>query len=141
MKFLKFLLTTVVIVGCIGYGIYYFGTNIASEHVMDAVSAELESSGQLEEIKQFINNDPELKQFVEEGANVDVSKLPFTTKEQATRALIKKIGIGELQNIQAKVQQGMSNNEIQKLLKEIEGKLTDEEIVALKVIAFKELNK
>ena len=141
MKFLKFLLTTVVIVGCIGYGIYYFGTNIASEHVMDAVSAELESSGQLEEIKQFINNDPELKQFVEEGANVDVSKLPFTTKEQATRVLIKKIGIGELQNIQAKVQQGMSNNEMQMLLKEIEGKLTDEEIVALKVIAFKELNK
>ena len=35
----------------------------------------------------------------------------------------------------------MSNNEIQMLLKEIEGKLTDEEIVALKVIAFKELNK
>ena len=91
MKFLKFLLTTVVIVGCIGYGIYYFGTNIASEHVMDAVSAELESSGQLEEIKQFINNDPELKQFVEVGANVDVSKLPFTTKEQATRVLIKKL--------------------------------------------------
>ena len=108
---------------------------------MDAVSAELEESGQLEEIKQFINNDPELKQFVGEGANVDVSKLPFTTKEQATRVLIKRIGIGELQNIQARVQQGMSNNDIQMLLKEIEGKLTDEAIVALKVIAFKEINK
>jgi hypothetical protein len=35
----------------------------------------------------------------------------------------------------------MSNEEIQKLLIDIEGKLTDEEILALKVIAYKELLK
>ena len=141
MRLLKFLVTTVVLLGCIGYGIYYFGTNIASEKVMSAVSGELESSGQLEEIKQAINNDPELKKFVEEGANVDESTLPFTTKEQATRALIKKFGISELQNIQSKVQNGMSNSDAQELLNEMTGKLTEEELLALKVIAFKELNK
>ena len=141
MRILKFLITIVVIVGCIGYGIYYFGTNIASEQVMSAVSNELENNGQLEEIKQVIHNDPELKQFVEEGANVDTSKLPFTTKEQATRALIKKFSMRELQTIQSQVQNGMSDSEIQSLLNEITGKLTDEELLALKVIAFKELNQ
>jgi hypothetical protein len=141
MKLLKILILMLLIVGGVGYGIYYIGTNIASEKVMNVVTAELENSGQLNEIKQLVNNDPELKRFIEEGANVESSNLPFTTKEQATRVLIKKIGFSELQNIQSNAQKGMSNEEIQKLLIDIEGKLTDEEILALKVIAYKELLK
>ena len=35
----------------------------------------------------------------------------------------------------------MTNEEIQELLKDIEGKLTEEEILALKVIAYKEFLK
>jgi hypothetical protein len=35
----------------------------------------------------------------------------------------------------------MSNEEIQKLLIDIEGKLTDEDILALKLLAYKELLK
>lgn len=141
MKFLKFLFVTIIIVGGIGYGVYYFGTNIASEKVVDAVTTELENSGQLEDVKQIINNDPQFSEFMEEGANADESKLPFTTKEEATRVLIQKVGINELQSIQSKAKQGMSNDEVQGLIKELEGKLTDEEILALKVIAYKELNK
>jgi len=132
---------TIIIVAGIGYGVYYFGTATASEKVMEAVTTELENSGQLEEVKQVVNSDPQLKQFMEEGANADESTLPFTTKEQATRILIQKVGISELQSIQSKAQQGMSNDDVQALVKELEGKLTEEEILALKVIAYKELNK
>jgi len=141
MKALKILFATIIIVAGIGYGVYYFGTSIASEKVMEAVTTELESSGQLEDVKQIVNSDPQLKQFMEEAANADESTLPFTTKEQATRVLIQKVGISELQSIQSKAKQGMSNDDVQALVKEFEGKLTDEEILALKVIAYKELNK
>lgn len=141
MKLLKILFLIVLIIGGAGYGIYYVGTNIASEKVMNVVTAELENSGQLNEIKQLVENDPELMRFLEEGANVKNSDLPFTTKEQATRVLVKKIGFSELQTIQSNAQQGMTNEEIQVLLKDIEGKLTDDEILALKVIAYKELLK
>lgn len=141
MKLLRFIITLLMIIGAVGYGVYYFGTNIVSDQVVDAVYTELEESGQLEEVKQMINNDPEIKQFIEEAANVDESKLPVKTKEQATRLLIKKVGISELEDIQTKFQGGISEHEIEGLLKEMEEKLTAEEILALKVIAYKELNK
>lgn len=141
VKLLKILLLIAFIIGGAGYGIYYVGTNIASDKIMNVVTAELENSGQINEIKKMVADDPELMRFIEEGANVEESNLPFTTKEQATRVLIKKIGFSELQVIQSNAQHGMTNDEIQELLKDIEGKLTDEEILALKVIAYKEFLK
>lgn len=141
MKFLKYLLIILILVGGVGYGVFYLGTNIVSDKVMDAVYVELENSGQLDEIKQMVNSNPEIKQFVEDGENVDESKLPFKTKEQATRAIIQKVGIGELKDLQSKYQNGMSNTEMKEVLSGIEGKLTEQEILALKVLAYKELNK
>ena len=141
MKLLKILLLIVLIIGGAGYGIYYVGTNIASDKIMNVVTAELENSGQINEIKKIVADDPELMRFIEEGANIEESNLPFTTKEQATRVLIKRIGFSELQAIQSNAQKGMTNDEIQELLKDIEGKLTEEEILALKVIAYKEFLK
>ncbi|WP_306461674.1 hypothetical protein [Robertmurraya kyonggiensis] len=60
MKIFKFLVVPIVILGLIGYGVYYFGTNLASEKLMDEVTSELETSGQMEEIKEVIESDPEL---------------------------------------------------------------------------------
>lgn len=138
MKFLRFLVTTVIVVGCLGYGAYYLGTNWAADKIVTEVSTELENSGYLSEIKQAINNEPELKKIVEEVATIDTSHLPFTTKEQATRLLIQKVGISELLAIQSKAQTGMTEQEIRTLLQTLEGKLTEEEILALKVIAYNE---
>jgi 2-hydroxy-3-keto-5-methylthiopentenyl-1-phosphate phosphatase len=137
LKFFKFLIVPVVVLGIILYGVYYFGTNIASEKVMDAVTTELENSGQIDEIKQVIETDPELKSFIEEAKAADTSELPFETKEEATRVLIKKVGISELNDIRVKVQDGTASKE--EILQEIQGKLTEEELLALKVIAYKEL--
>ena len=109
MKFLKVLFTLLLILAATAYGIYYFGTNKISENVVDSVYVELENNGQLEEIKQIVNNDPQIQQFIAEGKNVDTSNLPYKTKEQATRAIIQKVGIGELricnQNIKMEFQQ------------------------------------
>lgn len=141
MKVLRFLLVSVLIIGGIGYGVYYFGATYASEKVMDAVFNEIESSGQLEEVKEFVAKDPEIKKLIQEGATVDENKLPFTTKEQAVRALIPKFGLSEIQQMQQKAQNGMTASEQQALLATIEDKLTAEEISALKFVIYKELNK
>lgn len=141
MKRLKILFIACLLLGGIGFGVYYFGTNIASDKVLAVITDQLESSGQIEELKKQIEKDPELTKFVEEGANVDESHLPFTTKEQATRALVSKFSVSEISDIQAKVEGGLTPEVQQELLRKVESKLTEEEILALKVIAYKELNR
>ena len=137
MKFIKFLLITIVLLGAIGFAVYYFGTNMASEKIMESVTTELENSGEIENIKNTVESDPELKSFLEEAKAADTERLPFTTKEEATRVLIKKVGISELNDIRVKVQEGSASKE--EILQDIQEKLSDEEILALKVIAYKEL--
>ncbi len=141
MKFIKVLLGIVVVIAVLGFSAYYFGIKIIADQVMEKVAVELNDSGHLESIKQEINNDPQLKAFIEEGKNVDSSTLPFQTKEQAVRVLVKKFNVSELQELQSKAQSGLSASEKQQLLNDIEGKLTPEEMLALKVLAYKELSQ
>lgn len=141
MKFVKVLFGIVVVIGVLGFSAYYFGPKIIADQVMEQVAVELNDSGQLESIKQEINNDPQLQAFIEEGKNVDSSTLPFQTKEQAVRVLVKKFNVSELQELQSKAQSGLTAAEKQQLLNDIEGKLTDEEMLALKVLAYKELSQ
>lgn len=137
MKLLKFLVLPFLFLGAAGYAVYYFGTNVASEKLMDAVSTELVNSGEMESIRQTIESDPELKAFLAEAESADDHTLPFTTKEEATRVLIKKVGISELNEIRVKVQEGNVSKE--ELLEDIQRNLTEEEILALKVLAYKEI--
>lgn len=141
MKFLKFLLMMLIIVGGLGYGVYFFGNEFVSDKITDSIAADIEDDENLTEIKAVVNDIPEIKQFIEEGAAIDESNLPFSTKEEAIKTVVQKIGFKELQQIQTKIESGISESEIQELLKEIEGKLTEEEILALKAVAYKELIK
>lgn len=141
MKLIKVLLGIVVVIAMLGFSAYYFGPKIIADQVMEQVAVELNDSGQLESIKQEINNDPQLQAFIEEGKNVDSSTLPFQTKEQAVRVLVKKFNVSELQELQSKAQSGLTAEEKQQLLNDIESKLTDEEMLALKVLAYKELSQ
>lgn len=140
-KAFKILIGLVVIFAALGFGIYYYGTKMVSDKVMDQVATQLENSGEIEKIKQQINSDPELQKFVSEGANVDSSSLPFETKEEATRELVKKFSVSELKDIQSSVQGGLTAERKRELLNTLESKLTEEEMMALKVLAYKELNK
>lgn len=141
LKFLKVLIGIVIFTAVAGFAVYFFGTKIIADQVMDQVAVELNDSGQLESIKQEIKNDPQLQAFIAEGKNVDSSTLPFQTKEEAVRVLVKKFSISELQELQSKAQNGMTAEDKQRLFNEIEGKLTDEELLALKVLAYKELEQ
>ncbi|MEA0553459.1 hypothetical protein U1P98_15990 [Lysinibacillus irui] len=137
MRFIKFLVVIVIFLGLVGYGVLHFGTKFASEKIVDTLSTELENSGQMDEIKNTIENDPQLKAYMEEAQTVDRSTLPFTTKEEATKVLIQKVGITELNDIRVKLQDGSMTQE--EALQKVEGKLSDDEIAALKVIVYEEL--
>ncbi|MDQ0156729.1 hypothetical protein [Robertmurraya andreesenii] len=139
MKFVKFSLIAVVVIFVLGYAVYHFGTKVASDKLIDTVSTELESSGEIDSIKETIEKDPKLMSFIEEAKAVDEITLPFQTKEEATKVLIKKVGINELNDIRKQVQEGTASKE--EILQEIQSKLSEEEILALKVIAYKELIK
>jgi len=137
MRFIKFLLIILIFLGVIGYGVYHYGTKFASDKISETISTELKNSGQKDEIKTTIEQDPQLKTYMEEAKTADSSILPFTTKEEATKVLIQKVGISELNNIRVKVQNGSMTKE--QVIQEMEGKLTEDEIMALKVIVYKEL--
>ena len=134
---MKKLFAAIVIVGAIGYSIYYFGTNVASEELVDSATTELENSGQMNDVKAYIESNPALTEMVKEAESADESTLPFTSKGEATRVLIKKVGMTELREMQTDVQNGTASKE--EVLQVLGEKLTKEEMLALQVIAYKEI--
>ena len=141
MKWLRRFIIFIILIGVIGYGIYHFGMKIAADKIMDYYVEELASSPVLEEVKETVKNNPQIQQFVNEGANVDESVLPFTTKEDAAKALVKKFEMKEIMDMVGTVSDGITEEEQLQLLNKVENKLTEEELLALQVIAYKELNQ
>lgn len=141
MRFMKRLVTTVIVLALIVGAVYYFGTNWIADKAMDTVTTQLESSGQLDTVKQEIQGNPEVQAYLKDAKTADRSKLPIKTKEQATRTVLKKFSMTELQDMQKKAQSGMTAQEQQELLQKVESRLTEEELLSLKVLALDELSK
>lgn len=123
----------------IGYGVYHYGTAYASEKVMEVVSTTLEDSGQLDQVKDYLRNDPTVQEFLAEGASVDESRLPFTTKEEAIRALVPKIGVSEVKQIRSAAQGGFTVAEQKSLLQNFEQKLSEDDMIGIKYVLYKEI--
>lgn len=137
-KFLTITAMILIILGAAGYAVWHFGTNIASEKIIEKVEATLDDEN-LQEVKSYIENDSQVQEIVREAATINPDTLPFQTKEEATRLLITKVGVNRLLAIQEQAQNGsMSKDDV---LSEIEGTLSEEEISALKYVLYKELNK
>ena len=137
-KFLTITTIFLVFLGAAGYAVWHFGTDIASEKIIEKVESTLNDEN-LKEVKSYIENDSKLQEIVSEAASTNPDTLPFQTKEEATRVLIKKVGVNRLLDIQEQAQNGsISKDEV---LSEIEGKLSEDEISALKYVLYKELYK
>ena len=136
----KFLIGTMIvllILAGLGYGLYIFGTNTASEKIVDDYTANLEDSGLMNNVRTMIESDPELLAMMEEAKAADPSTLPFTTKGEATRVLVNKLGVSKLKNLQEKAQSGEASKE--EILQVLQENLTDEEMLALQKIAYDEI--
>ena len=133
-KLIKVLAVIVVLLLAVGYGVYYFGTDLASDKIVE----ELENSGQLVSKQSSMQKiTRELKQFLSEAENVDPEQLPFTTKEEATQVVIEKIGVSELITFQTKAQEGSLTKE--EVLQALQENFTEEEVLALKAVIYNEL--
>ncbi|MGG0644278.1 hypothetical protein ABE021_10075 [Sporosarcina gallistercoris] len=141
MRFIKKMIMTVVVLAVLVGAAYYFGTNWIADKAMDQVTTQLENSGQLDSVKQEITSNPEVQAYLKDAKTADRSKLPIKTKEQATRVVLKKFSVRELQDIQKKAQSGMTAQEKQQLMQQVESRLTEEELLSLKVLAADELSK
>ena len=136
-KFLIGTIITLLILAGLGYGLYVFGTNTASEKIVDDYTANLEDSGQMNDVRTMIESDPELLAMMEEAKAADPSTLPFTTKGEATRVLVNKLGVSKLKNLQAKAKSGEASKE--EILQVLQENLTEEEMLALQKIAYEEI--
>ena len=135
-----FTITAIILVllGAAGYAMWHFGTNIASEKIIEKVESTVDDEN-LAEVKSYIENDPKVQEIVSEAATTNPDTLPFQTKEEAIRVLIKKVGVNRLFEIQEQAQNGSISED--QILAEMEGKLSEDEISALKYVLYKELNK
>ena len=164
MRFVKWILIPVVILAAIGFGVYQFGVDYA----IDKVSEEMESSGKMEEVKAMVKNDPELEAFIKEvetspeiqqflasskadlaalknnetpvnGAPAEAEPLPFDTKEEAIKVVVDRVGMTKLTGMANDVREGTLSK--QEVINTLSKEFTEEEMTALKVIAYKELYK
>ena len=137
-KFLTITTIIFILLGAAGYAVWHFGTNIASEKIIEKVETTLDDEN-LQEVKSYIENDSNVQAIVREAATINPDTLPFQTKEEATRVLIKKVGVNRILDIKEQAQNdSISKDEI---LSEMESKLSEEEISALKYVLYKELMK
>lgn len=139
MKFIKYVIVFLIVLAAAGIGVYYVGTNMASEKLVEQTAGDLADSGQLEDVKAHVESNPQLSGYIEEAKAADESSLPFKTTGQATRVLIQKVGVSELQKIKSGVENGTISQA--EAIQKLETELTEEEMLALKVIAYKELYK
>lgn len=135
----KFLIMTTIfltLLGAAGYAIWHFGTNMASEKIIEKMQATLDDEN-LAQVKSYIENDAQVQKIVSEAAATNPDTLPFQTKEEATRLVLTKVGVNRLLAIQEQAQNGSINQD--DILSEIERTLTEEEISALKYVLYMEL--
>mgnify|MGYP003548239462 FL=1 len=131
-------LILVILIGG-GYAIFAYVKNVASEQMLDYVNEELDNSEQLTDIQEVIQSDAKLQSFIAEGEHSLEQELPFKTKEEAAKVIINKVGLNDLQTIYSQVQE--RNVSTEEVIEILESHLTEEEIQALKAIAYQEIYK
>ncbi|MCT2536196.1 hypothetical protein NC661_17305 [Aquibacillus koreensis] len=141
MKLLRRLFVFCIVIAGIGYAVYHFGTNLVADKVAEQVDMQLGNETQFEQVKQIIEQDATLSQFVREGATIKEDSLPFHTKEEAMKEIVKKLSFSDMQEMQSTVEDGITTEEQQELINKLTSKLSAEELDAVKVILYKEMNK
>ncbi|MGI2327138.1 hypothetical protein [Planococcus sp. YIM B11945] len=136
MKLMNAIVAFLLVVAAGGYALY-FGSNLVVDSAVEQATAKLENNGQLENMQSYIEGDPELAGFMEEAKAAKESDLPFASKGDAAKVLVRKVGISELQQIQSGVESGSLS--LSDAIGKLDTHLSDNELLALKVVAYKEL--
>ncbi|TYS69824.1 hypothetical protein FZC76_06240 [Sutcliffiella horikoshii] len=139
MKFFKGILTTALILGILGYAGYYFINKYLEDQAVEYVEKDLVENNDVAMAREYVDRSPALKSYLAEGAEANLDELPVQTREEATRMVMQKLSLQEMQQIQSKASNGMTEQEVLELVETFEKKLTEEELLALKAIVYREL--
>ncbi|WP_394120515.1 hypothetical protein [Planococcus donghaensis] len=141
MRFLMTIIIFLIFFSFAGIGIYVVGPDFSADRLVAEATEELRNSGQMEKIVEYVENDPQMLEYIEEAqvAEQKSETLPFQTTGDAAGTVIKKVGITDLAKMKSGVEDGsMSADEV---IQKLEEDLNEEELLALKVIVYKELYK
>lgn len=116
---------------------YLFVMDYASEKAMIEISKELSENE--EEINRLLA-DPEIRKYIETG-ETPTNNLPFTTRKQAVKLISEKYTISELAKTREQVSGGLNEKEKEAVYEKLLEKFTENELLALKVVALKEIKK
>ncbi|MGH2317539.1 hypothetical protein ACRC6Q_07190 [Planococcus sp. SE5232] len=141
MRFLMTIIIFLIFFSFAGIGVYVVGPDFSADRLVAEATEELRNSGQMEKIVEYVENDPQMLEYIEEAqvAEQKSETLPFQTTGDAAGTVIKKVGIKDLAKMKSGVEDGsMSADEV---IRKLEEDLNEEELLALKVIVYKELYK
>lgn len=139
MKFFKGLFITALILGILGYAGYYFINKFLEDQAVEYVEKDLVENNDVAMAREYVDRSPALRSYIAEGADANLEELPVQTREEATRLVMQKLSFQEMQQIQSKAANGMTEQEVLELMETFEGKLSEEELLALKAIVYREL--
>ena len=133
------------------------------EDIKEAVKSDPEIAGFIKEVetdpvaRQFLedqekntetnsidnrkNSDTNINEKSNETASLNKAntELPIQTKDEAVKVVIDRVGITQLNSMVKRFKEGTASK--QDLIQEVSIQFTEEELMALKIIAYKELYK
>lgn len=141
MRFLMSIIIFLIFFSFAGIGLYVVGPDLSADRFVAEATEELRNNGQMEKVVEYVENDPQMLEYVEEAkiAEEESRTLPFETTGDAAGTVIKKVGITDLVKMKSGIEDGtMTADEV---IQNLEEDLNEEELLALKVIVYKELYK
>ncbi|ANU28023.1 hypothetical protein [Planococcus versutus] len=149
MRFLMTIIIFLIFFSFAGIGVYVVGPDLSAERFVLEATEKLKDSGQMEKIVEYVENDPQMIQYIEKAEiseqqqapekSQSQQSLPFQTTEDAANTLVKKVGFTKLVKMKSQVEKGTMSTE--DVIDKLEEELTEDELLALKVIVLKELSK
>lgn len=168
MRFLNLVVVFLIAFSLSGIALYAVGPNLSTQAVAERAFNELEKSGKMDEMVRQFEEDPDFGQYLqrfeeqqnaveaegetgfvlEEEPEISGEQAPrisqeateeplaFETKEDAASVMIKKVGFRNLLKMKNAVENdAMTADEV---IAELDEDLSEEEMLALKVLVFKE---
>ncbi|ADU29642.1 hypothetical protein [Evansella cellulosilytica] len=138
----KFLIILIIIIG-VGYGGYRLLLSYTSEELVSQIANEMLTD---EVVEEWLS-DPSVRQLLEEyklpaselPEASEVNNLPFTTKEEATKAIVSKFSVEEITEITMQAARGMSADEQAEIERKVLERMSEEELEALMIIGLDQI--
>ncbi|MCQ6264523.1 hypothetical protein M1K46_02430 [Fictibacillus sp. WQ 8-8] len=138
---MKWVVVFLLLIGTIGYFAYNTIVHFGANKLVDQVAAQIVDSKDVDKLM----DDPEVEHYVKDGGDLDAlakqKDLPFHTKEEALKTVIKKVGMKDLKDMKNKALDGVSPEERREIEATLNEKLSPKEMEALKLVALKEIKK